>query len=76
MQSKLEHQFNACRCVKVERTKVYIVNDTSLFPLVAAQSLDLQGIEDCRRSQNINNDDKKQAILENSTPSMGQRINK
>jgi hypothetical protein len=61
MQSKLEHQFNACGCVKVERIEVYMVNDTCLFPLAAAQSLILQGPKDYGRSQHPNNNDQKQA---------------
>jgi hypothetical protein len=62
MQSKLGYHFNACECVKLERTEVYMVKDTFLFSLVAAQSLILQDPENCCRSQRLNNSDQKQAI--------------
>jgi hypothetical protein len=53
LQSKVEYQFNACKYVKVERIEVYMVKDTCLFTLVAAQSLPFQDPEGYRRSQHL-----------------------
>jgi hypothetical protein len=39
-----------------------MVKDTCLLPLLAAQTLQLQGLEDCQRRQRLNNGDQKKAM--------------
>jgi hypothetical protein len=62
MRNKHEIQLKCMKLSKLEREREYrinMINDTGVFPL-AAQSLDLQDPEHCRRSQHLNNSDRKQ----------------
>ncbi len=54
------NQINACKCVKVEQKEIYMVKDTCLdSSLAVAQSLVLRDLEGYRRSQCLNNNDRK-----------------
>jgi hypothetical protein len=58
MQSKLEYEFNACGCVKIERIEVYMFKDSCLsLSFASDHSLVLQDLEGYHILQHLNNND-------------------